>query len=302
MCLEAVDWNDLKFVLALHEAGSLAGAARILKVEHSTVGRRLVGLEEQLGARLFHRTPAGYRATSAGRAAVSSIGSIAESVATLERQVYGDNTRLAGAVCVAAPDSFGSRFIAPRLGLFQQRYPDIQIVLMTTDRPVSLSRREADVVLRISRPKRPNVIARRIGAISFALFGSPHYLDANPMPIGDAALDGHRVLGFAPPLTEYSPARWFEHATRRSHIAGRSNSVLALAEMASAGLGISLLPGYLASKDVRLRRAGPAESTRCDLWMVVHSDLHRNARVKAVMDGIHEIVASDAPLLCPEEA
>jgi len=158
-----LDWNDFRVFLSVARAGTLSGAARLMGVDQSTMSRRLAALESSAGARLFDRTPDGYLLTAAGEAVRGRVEDLESGALGIERQLLGHDARPTGPVRLASSDSFASWFLVPRLaGLFAD-YPGISLQLVAGNQAVNLSRREADISLRLSKPQEPNLIARRLG-------------------------------------------------------------------------------------------------------------------------------------------
>jgi DNA-binding transcriptional LysR family regulator len=291
-----LDWNDLRFVLALYRERTLARAARRLGVEHSTVGRRIAALEAKLGARLFDRTPDGYVLTAAGRRALPPLERIADTISTLERRIVGDDDRLSGEVRVTASELFGSSFLAPRLGAFKKRFPDIALVLLTTNQSLSLARREADVAIRMFRPTQPNIVARKIGEVGFAIYAGKKYLKQRPVRDG-AKLDGHDVIAFEHLLGDTPAGQWMTEAASSANIVCSCNSFSAAAALAADGFGLAVLPRFLAAASEELKRVPAGEVAFSEIWLAVHLDLQRSARVRAVMEFLSELVLAEAPRL-----
>jgi DNA-binding transcriptional LysR family regulator len=290
-----VDWDDLRFALALHQERTLAAAARRLGVEHSTVGRRISALEKELGARIFDHTPDGYLLTPAGRMALAAIERVADAVATLQRRVSGEDSRLEGTVFITAPHSFGECYLAPRLEAFNRRYDDITVVLRVADHLMNLAHREADLAIRMVKPTQPNLLARKLGEIGFAVYGAASYLERHPASPDTAVLDDHDVIGFEGRLERIAAGKWLAEASCKARLVSRSDSLLAIAAMAAGGVGLAVLPAFMAA-DYRLLRASP-NIARSDIWLTMHSDLQRNKRIRAVVDYVAEIIAKDASRL-----
>ncbi len=177
-----LDWDDLRFFLAIARTGSLTAAARELRVTQSTVGRRLASLESSLGARLLHRTPEGYVLTLAGEAILGQAERVEAEALSVERAVGGRDAQLEGIVRVAAVETLASHVLAPCFCALQSRSPEIVIELLADVRQLSLAMREADVAVRLSRFEQHDLIARRIGGLAYGLYASPAYLERHGEP------------------------------------------------------------------------------------------------------------------------
>ena len=160
---DVLEWTDLRFLLAIQRARTLSGAARKLGCDQTTVGRRLEALETALEARLFRRTPDGYFPTRDGEAALARAERVEDEVLSLEREVVGRDERPAGLVRLTTYESFGTAFLAPRLGELRTLHPEIDLMLNMDNRPLNLSRREADLAIRPARPSQQPLHIRRIG-------------------------------------------------------------------------------------------------------------------------------------------
>jgi DNA-binding transcriptional LysR family regulator len=287
-----IDWDDLRYFLAVHRAGTLNRAGSVLRINPTTVGRRLGALEEQVGARLFDRTPDGYVVTEAGRALLTRAERMEHEALELERAVVGADQRLEGVVRVTATEMLATRFIAPHLPRFHQTQPGITLDLVCTARTVSLGRREADIALRLARPREENVVTRRLASIPLSLYASLDYLDTIGMPERpDQDLDGHRVLLFADSRAFQLENDWFSSRLSGAKIVLRSDSVSSLYSAALASMGIALLPRAVADADPALRRIATETSPEPRvIWQTVHQDLQQNARIRYVLDFLSEVL------------
>ncbi|HET9470224.1 MAG TPA: LysR family transcriptional regulator, partial [Usitatibacter sp.] len=149
MARESMRWDDVRVFLEIHRRGSMAGAARALKVDQTTIGRRLQAFEESLGARLFDRTPDGHSLTPAGEGILDVAERVEEGMLALERRVGGEDARIAGTARVATSDAFVHGYLADRIPWLRERHPDLEIELTTGQSFVALSRREADLAIRL---------------------------------------------------------------------------------------------------------------------------------------------------------
>lgn len=286
-----LDWNDLRYFLAVHRAGTLAGAAAKLGINATTVGRRITALEEEIAARLFDRTSDGWRVTAAGRDLLPHAERMEDEAFAVERDLRGADQRVTGTVRVATTEMLGTRFLAPHLPRFAERCPGITIELSCQQRSVSLTRGEADVVLRLSRPREDDVVARELTSIHLSLYAARAYCERRG-PV--ESLDGHRVLLFAASPAFALENAWLSPRVANAEVMLRADSVSALYAAAVAGLGVALLPRVVADKEpalVRLPTDPPPEPRR--IWQGVHRDLVRTARVQRVTEFLAEVVSLD---------
>jgi len=279
-----LDWNQLRILLAISRSRSLSGAARVLAVQHSTVGRRLAQLEETLQTQLFDRTPEGYVPTPAGQLVLARARAIEEQALALEREVAGRDARISGTVRITALDACVTELILPAVPMLQERHPDLHLVVSSEIRVVDLGRREADIAVRYVRPKEPNLVVRRLADTGSALYASRPYLRTHGLPEGPTALDGHRFVGLAPEYSFASEERWLQKHGRGVDVVVRVASQLALHAAVRAGIGIGILECYIGDRDPELMRVSQEPILKDTWWLVVHRDLRNAARIRAVMD------------------
>src|SRR5215470_14110033 len=180
--MQNIDWDDLRFAAALAEAGSIGAAARRLGCDQTTVARRIAALEARLGARLFQRGSGQRLTTAAGETVLAHAATMSAAVEALQRQIAGEDAAPRGTVRVTTLDAFMAGFIAPRLGDFRERYPEIRLELVGDSSNLSLTKREADVALRFGPPQASDLVARRVADIGYALYTSAR----NSTPMGES--------------------------------------------------------------------------------------------------------------------
>jgi DNA-binding transcriptional LysR family regulator len=287
-----LDWNDLRYFLAVHRGGTLTGAAVLLQINATTVGRRLTTLEEQVRTRLFDRTPEGYVLTRAGRDLLPRAERMEIEALGMEREISGADQRAAGTVRVNVTEMLCTRFLMPRLPEFTARYPAITLDLNCTSRSVNLGRREADIALRLARPHEDGVVTRKLATIDLALYASQAYLRERGVPARpDAGLEGHQVILFADARAFSVENDWFEPRLDGASIVMRSDSVSSIYAATVAGLGIALLPRSVGDSTPDLIRiettSFPVPRT---VWQAVHADLAGSARIRAVLDFLADVL------------
>ena len=279
------NWDDVRYFLTLHRQGTLAAAGAALTLDPTTVGRRLVKLEEGLGARLFDRTPTGYVLTEAGHRLLPRAERIERETLGVKRDVAGEDQKLEGVVRLTATEMLTTRFIAPHLRRLRERYPEIQLELQCTNLDVNLARREADIALRLARPTQEDLIIKRLSFIDLGLYASLDYIDRFGLP--KDSLAGHQLILFANTRPFRRENDWLEARMDGAHVALRSDSVSAIYSATVAGTGIALLPCLVADHDRHLARV-PVEGAPepRQIWQAVHKDLRDSARIRAVLDFI----------------
>lgn len=289
-----MEWGDLRYVLALADAGSMVAAARALGVEHTTVSRRIAALERDLGVRLFVRTPDGQHPTSAGEAAIATGRVLQRSILELETAIAGTDDRPSGTVRLTTSEGFLA-VVVPHLPRLYAEYPNIKVELLTGNQVFDLHRNEADLALRFLPTERDDLVVRHLSHIGWALYASPSYLAGRA---AQAPTDwaGHRVIHYEEPLHGTPGQRWLKERTVGAVVALRGNSIPSCAAGAAAGLGIGCLPCLHGDRDARLQRLG-APVTNGDLWLVAHPDRLRIVRNRVVWDFLAELATLERVLL-----
>lgn len=285
-----MQWDDLRVLLAVHRHGSHKRAARQLGVASTTIGRRLAALESALGTRLVLRTPDRVKVTAAGLVLVRHAERIEAEALEAERELAAADEKLEGSLRVTATDGIVHYVLLPALARFRSQHPLVTIDLRIETRVSDLSRREADVAVRLVRPKEPALIARRLGAIHWSLFASDAYLEHRGTPRSLAALAGHDFVGYDSSL-ELPETRWLERAVGKPRYAVRATSTTAQALACAEGHGIALLPTFVAAREARLRTLIPRlVGPQRDAWGVMHADLKTNARAAAFLTFLAQVV------------
>lgn len=289
-------WEDLRYLLAVAEGGSLAAAARALGVNHTTVLRRLNAFEARQGLRVFERLPSGYALTAAGEDLLADARDVAERVATLERRFAGRDLRLEGPVRITTTDTLMVSLLGRHLAGLHRAHPGIALEVVVSNALLDLTRRDADVAVRPAKHAPGALVGRRISAVAFAVYGARADRGARP-----AATDPAAAAWTAPDesLRDTAAARWMRAAVPPGGIALRADSLVSLREVAAAGLGLAVLPCYLGDLDARLARARPQPVPEAEtaLWVVTHPDLRRTARVRAVLEFLSAALVRERELL-----
>nr|WP_314533213.1 LysR family transcriptional regulator [uncultured Pseudomonas sp.] len=285
-----MNWDDARVFLAVCRESTLRGAARVLGVDQATVGRRITALEKSLSATLFLRTSEGYALTAVGEAALKAVGKMEQGALELERQIQGLDDRLTGIVRVSTTDSLAIDFLIPAIARLHQQHPDVRVQLDASTQILSLSRREADIAVRNTRPDNPDLIARRIARWPVGLFAAQSYIDRHGLPEPGSAFEGHDLVVYQPYLQGNKDMTLVSEPLSRGRIVSSLSSSLLVRRSIAAGIGLGEIPLYMGERD-GLVRLWP-ERTRplpYDVWLVTHADLRHTARVRAV---IEEIVAA----------
>lgn len=278
-----LSWDDFRFVRAIAEKRSLAGAASALGVNHSTVFRRLGQIEEQLGSRLFERSRIGYELTPCGEEMVKLAARMAEEIVAFERNVAGHDLRPSGELRITTNDTLLVHLLTGVLAGFRRAYPDIMIDVVVANEALNLSKRDADVAVRATDRPPEVLVGRRLCGIPWAVYGARGRKDAGFDPSRDGAQAAW--VGLSDSLMHLKAAKWLREHAAEARVVYRVNTVLGLAEAASAGIGLALLPCFIGETTAGIARlSAPIPEIETGLWILTHADLRHTARVRAFMD------------------
>lgn len=278
-------WDDLRVFLAVQRRGSHGGAARLLGVDPSTIGRRMAALEAALGARVFDRTPAGVRLTAEGATLLSRATRIEEEALALGRELGGADTRVTGTVRLTASDGILHYLVLPALDDLRRTHPALTLDLRPDSRLLDLGRREADVAIRLARPRTPSLVARRCGSLRQGIYASQSYLARRGTPRSAEELRQHDFIGFDASLDDLPQARWLTRLVREPRWTVRATTTTPQVLACLEGAGLTILSTFVAARELRLVPVLPSlHPPDREVWLVVHQDLRKTARVAAVLE------------------
>ncbi len=300
-----LDWDDLRYFLAIARLGSLSAAAKHLHVAQSTVGRRLASLEASLGVRLLNRTPDGYLPTIAGQDVRNQAERVEVEASALERSVGGLDTRLAGLVRVTCSETIASNLVAPCFGSLHVQHPDIMIELIPNPRELSLSMREADISVRMRQPDQRDLVVRRIGTVAYALYASPDYLERHGEPDYTGGCPGHHLITQLDGIQDATQTEWLAELAPRARIALQTTSHAAALAAALHGGGLASLIRFRADQEeglIRVKVPPPHSSIpKSGIFLVVHKDNRKTPRIRVALDHITQWVRGLADRLEPSD-
>ncbi|TQV83103.1 LysR family transcriptional regulator [Denitrobaculum tricleocarpae] len=277
-----LDWNDYRVALQIADAGSLSKAAQQAGSSHPTMFRRINAVEEKLGVRLFERFRSGYRPTAAGEEVVAVARRIAELTNETERRMAGRDLRPTGLVRVATTDSLMFALLAPEIARLRQSEPGVTLEFIVSNEISNLSLREADIAIRPVSTPDPHLIGRKLGVIRQAIYAQRGF-DAGKRD--KKQLQSLPWLGPSPSMAYSQLQAWMKKRGYDQACVCTMDSVLGLYAAVRAGMGLSVLPTYLAEPDEGLERLGAhVNEVAVDLWLLTHPDLRSTARVRAVLD------------------
>jgi len=285
---DRLDWDALRHFRAVAQRGTLSAAARLLKVQHTTVARRIDALEAALGSRLFLRNPRGYTPTRVGLSLLESVEAMQARVNEVARLADGQDVEMSGAVRIATADALAKHLVLPALLPLADRHPELRLEVVSDTRQHDLSRREADVALRIGGSLDTRLVGRKLAALGFGLYGAR----GRPKKI---SLPRDRYVTFDDSVGPLPHDAWLAEHAAGARIVLRSNRQETLIEAVRVGFGLGLLPCVAADADPALvRLLGPDQVFTRELWLLVHPDLQTSRRVRAAMKVVSDYVQRHA--------
>lgn len=292
------DWDNLRVFLGVARARSALEASHALGLDQSTISRRVKRLEADIGSKLFDRNSQGHRLTSAGHRLLEHVEKLESTLAAVESDVFGDNMALTGEIRLGATEAFGSYFLAPHLAHFCTRHPSITVDLLPMPRNVNLSKREADASVTVDRPTTDSFVTSKLTQYRLLPYATADYL-RQQAPIQDVAdLAKLRWIDYVDDLVfadqQVSLHKWLPSA--RPFL--RSTSVIAQLQAVRSGLGIAVLPCFLANREQTLVPVLPelVDITR-DFWLVAPAERRELARIKALWDYLRRVSAVNQAFL-----
>jgi DNA-binding transcriptional LysR family regulator len=275
-----LNWDDLRFFLALARERTVSAAGRELNVKHTTVSRRIKALEQRLGTRLFDHFADGYTLTPAGENLFHNALSMEEQAQAVDRQVFGLDSQLQGDLVVTASHDVFSRLVIPELAGFRSTYPGINLQLLSSAGLADLGARQADIALRLT-PKPPDyLIGKNVMPLGIGIYASRRYLEHNPEP-------QHLVLW----NDEVDIPEWALANFPSAQVAIRANDVTTLLACIKHDLGVTMLPCYIGETDPALCRLDlPLAPSTWGVWVLSHVDLRATARVRVCREFLVDIL------------
>jgi DNA-binding transcriptional LysR family regulator len=295
-----VQWDDLKFVLAIVRQGSLNAAARALDTTQPTVSRRLDGLERRLGAKLFERAVSGLSPTALCAGLIEPLDQMERGAQAVERLVAARDTGLQGRITLTSLAWFGDDVLAPLLARFSARHPRVTIDLINDPRRFNLARRDADIALRIGSFDQEDLVERTVAEVSYGLYASVGYLDRHGRPDFARGCAGHLVTSLTDSAVKVVHIEWLKAIAPRAHVVLRTNGIQSHVAAAEAGEAMAVLPRVLADRrSGLLRLEPPLPEPSQPVKLGVHADMRRSLRIRALIDFLVSELAARAVELNP---
>jgi DNA-binding transcriptional LysR family regulator len=289
--MHSVNWDAVQAFLAVARTGRISAAARRLEVEHTTVGRRLAALEAALGVPLFYRTSTGYALTAHGRSAMAQAETMEQAALALAARARESSGAMAGRVRVAMAPEFASHWLAPKLEPFRAEHPGIQLHILVGTRQRDLSRGEAELAVQSPRPRQQKLVAVRIGRAGLALYASKALVHDERWQITSRdTLRGLPLLTYTAAFHMLQEARWFQSLLADVGACLETNSTHALLSAARAGIGVAVLPHFVARWHDELVRVSHDVSNH-EVWLITHAEFRRDPTVRAAADFLKRIAS-----------
>ena len=284
----SLEWSDYKILLALALAGSLAGAARDLQVDGSTVSRRVTALEEAVGAQLLIRNGREITWTAPGRAMLDAAEATEAATLAALRTVHAAKVDVEGRVRVSVAPAFVPVLMREVIPALRRAHPALSVELFGAYRRADLAKGDAEIAVRMMRPEEPDLVARLAFECAWFVYAAASYLQLRGQPTTVDELARHDLLLYAESLHSASPTRWLEVYKDSASTASRFDSLETAREAALAGGGITVLPAFVADPLSELRRVFPDSVVANTGWVVYHESVRNASRVRVVADALIE--------------
>ena len=284
-----MNWDDLRLFLAVARTGSISGAAKQLDVQHSTVSRRIRKFEETLGTRLLERKKGRYELTQSGENVKEASSRIEREVLGVDGALLGKDTQQVGPLKVAALNNMASSVLMPMFADFSKQRPQVELHIIVSNIDASLSQREADVAIRLTNTPTETLIGKRIVTVASSIYGSRSYLEQLREQGGEPRWIGVECCGFHKSWTRQSDSGLAHNFY--------SDDTLLTQSAIREGMGVSILPCFMADTDPLLERyCEPNPAYNLGLWVLLHPDLKRTARVLAFRDHMVQAISDKKDL------
>ena len=244
------DWNDLRYFLAVARAGSTLAAAKVLGTSQSTVHRQLAELEAGIGRPLVIRHQTGYRLTELGEHLLPFAERVEETLVSFERQSVAYDGDLMGTVRVTCTSSVADRLLkSPLIDAFHARHPGLRVELLITDRIVDLSKREADIAIRLGQPRDTSLVGRKIAEVPRAIYASRSYVERYGRPQRPEDIAQHCVVAYEGEIANNAAAQWLRFVAPDATIGARSDSIPGIVLALQSGSGLAPLPVHVGNRE-----------------------------------------------------
>jgi DNA-binding transcriptional LysR family regulator len=284
-----MDWDKLRVFHAVAEAGSFTHAGEALNLSQSAVSRQISALEESLSVPLFHRHARGLILTEQGDLLYRTAREVFAKLAMTESMLTESKDRPKGPLKVTTTVAFGASWLTPRIREFVDLYPEIEVSLALDDSELDLSMREADVAIRMSPPRQPDLVQRHLMTVRYLAYASPEYLKKHGTPRNPEDLDKHRIIVYGPEARPVRNVNWVLETGARPGYERRPilavNNLYAISQAVQAGLGIGALPDFMVVESHNLVRVLPeAKPVEAAAYFVYPEELRNSKRIAVFRD------------------
>ncbi len=293
------NWNDLRIFLEVYRAGSLSGAARQLRIDVSTVSRRIAGLERSLSTAVFARHPSGLRLTLKGKELLTSVEAMeSQLLATSGAGVTSLSQHLKGEVRIGTMEGIASFYLAKKLSAFSHRHPDLHVELITSPHQVHVNRREADVFLSFYPYEAKGLDIMPVGKFRLYLYASEDYIRIHGLPENKEQLKKHKFVSYIDDLIELDTVRWLDEIIAEPQVVFSSSSMIAQMFAASEGCGLVMLPDFMHAERYGMQKVlDKTLFSERVVWLSVHKELRFLPKIKTVIHFLVESFKQDYPNL-----
>lgn len=294
---DGLDWDDLRVFLHVARTGNLTQAARRLRIDPSTVSRRIAQLESSLGMAIFQRQRVGLKLSETGETLLRHIETMESALVAFQEQFGAEETLVSGTVRLATMEGIASLYLAERLGELKEIAPELTIELVTSAQTVHVNRREADLFLSFFQPPGQGLVSEKIGGFVCNLYASKEYLARHGIPKDAAELQNHLFVSYVEDLIQVDSVRWLRDILESPAISFHSTSMIAQMSAAAGGLGIVVLPKFSVARHPDLIPVlnGVAFTGR-EVWLNVHNDLQFSRRIRTVANFLKRLFKNDADM------
>lgn len=294
------DWDSLRSFLAVVRTGRLTAAALQLQIDHSTLSRRIVSLEDALKVQLFDRLPTGYVLTSAGERLAVEAEEMERVAIRISSELSEAGSRMTGSIRLATPEGFGTYFFAKRLRHFTARYPEVSLELIANPGDVSLTKRQADIAVMMNRPESGPLKAQKLGDYEYGLYGAKSLLSGLAPISGLEDLRSCRLIGYIPDLLPTPQHDYFREIFDERQPDLQISNILTQLNATVEGYGLCILPCFIAITHLELVRILPEQiQVIRSYWLATHLAMRAPARVTAMKDFLVELMNTNRSLFLP---
>lgn len=282
----SISWDDYRMFIVLVENKTLYNSAKKLQINHTTILRRMKSLEEKLKTRLFERTKNGYILTVAGEELYKDIKGLDEKLETAQRKILGQDVEPKGNIRVAASDTLGFMVLPDLIAKFQKNHPQITIELIISPQFYDLSRREADVAIRVSNNPSLHLFGRKIANLEMAVMSAKKVF-SKKISFDEIKEQGNWIVG-CEQLLNHSSNNWLMSNIKKEQFIAGANQMMGIARLVESGVGYGVMPAYLAKIIPNLVIVKTLAELNSALWILTHEDLKNNARIKILMEFLYK--------------